>query len=427
MKRYWKRRNVTALRSNSKSLTLFGLLLILVLSMLGHAVALGDTQQGSTDLTEDKPEVQWYAAFAHVSLDEAMRRLRLQDTIDNMDASIRKNYDDIFAGIYIQHKPEYKVIVQFAETVPSGISQLVPNALRNDTEIRQVKSTQKDLEKARSHAEKLLKAKKLSIESYIDTTKNIAVISIDSRSLFQGELDSVEELQNFLISSDQSLLGKIQVGLDLVKTMPDESSDASNQPSSDDWRYVRGGAKLYKSNMASYCTAGFTVWKGTEGKRGLSTAGHCSDVVKYFRYIDLELEQEYYSPPYDVSWFTPIGGWAVTNQIDVGQWGVIDIWYDKWRWAQHSGDAVCKYGRTTGPACGFIKSNSYNGVQVLTHIFVDSGDSGGPFWLNTTAYGTTVKQIIWWEDWEIGWVRGSSYAPVDQLYQQLNVRQGNRI
>ncbi len=174
--------------------------------------------------------------------------------------------------------------------------------------------------------------------------------------------------------------------------------------------------------MASYCTAGFSVWKGTVGKRGLSTAGHCSEVIKYFKYIDLQFEQDYYAPPYDVSWFTPIGGWAVTNQINVGRWGLIDIWADIWRWAQHSGDAVCKYGRTTGPACGLKKSNSYNDAQVLTDIFTDYGDSGGPFWFGTTAYGTAVKQVIWWEDWEIGWIRGSSYAPVDQLYQQLNVR-----
>jgi len=145
-------------------------------------------------------------------------------------------------------------------------------------------------------------------------------------------------------------------------------------------------------------------------------------VKYYFRYIELHRENFIHQPPLDVAWHTPIGAWPVVNQIDVGRWGIKDIWSDKWRWAQHPGDTVCKYGRATGPACGFIRSNSYNGVQVLTDISVDHGDSGGPFWLGNTAYGTTVLQVTWWEDWETGWIRGSAYAPVDQLYNELHVR-----
>ena len=405
-------------------LILVGLLFALLAFIPAYSIASGNAQKGSNDFTRDMFEVQWYADYAHVSLDEAVRRLRLVDVIDEMDANIRENYDDVFAGIFIQHKPEYKVVIQFARTIPSGAFQLIPGPLQNDIEVRQVKFSQKELEKARAQAVKLLEEEGLQVISDINTQENTVFLSIDSRSLPETRFISVDDIQDYLVTADNTLKGKLQIDLDRIKIVanpPDDNPNRSTNPEDDDWRYVRGGAKLYKSDMASYCTAGFTVWKGTEGKAGLSTAGHCWDVTKYFTYIDLHLEQAYWQYPYyDVAWHTPIGNWNIINQINIGRWGIRDIWADKWRWAQHPGDPVCKYGRTTGPDCGLIKSNSLYGTRVWTYIYVEGGDSGGPNWLNSTAYGTTVSQIRWREDTH--WYVGSTYAPVDQLYKKLNVR-----
>ncbi len=412
------------------SLMFLGLLFGLLAFIPGHSIASGNAQKGSEGLTKNMPEVQWYADYAHVSLNEAVRRLRLQNVIDDMDANIRENYDDVFAGIYIEHNPEYKVVVQFARMIPSGAFQLIPEALQNDIEIRQVKFTQKELEKARAQAVKLLEKEGLQVISDIDTQENTVLLSIDSRSLPETQFISVDDIQNYLVSADNTLKGKLQIDLDRVKIAANTPGDIPAQsagPEDYDWHYVKGGAMLRDANMNPQCTAGFTVWYGLEGKYGLSTAGHCADneptdVKYYFTYIQLHRENFIHEPPLDVAWHTPIGAWPVINQINIGSWGIRDIWADKWGWAQHPGDVVCKYGRTTGPECGFIKSHSFNGAQVKTYIFVNGGDSGGPFWLDDTAYGTTVSQVTWWEDWEIGWVTGSYYAPVDQLYNELHVR-----
>ena len=64
------------------------------------------------------------------------------------------------------------------------------------------------------------------------------------------------------------------------------------------------------------------------------------------------------------------------------------------------GDPVCKYGRTTGYTCGTIESKTYDpdGSETqfaATFIYVDGGDvnlsepgdSGGPWFYGTSAYG----------------------------------------
>ena len=345
-------------------LMLLGLLFALIALLPIRSTASGNAQKRSAGLTKDMPEVQWYADHYHVGLDEAVRRLRLQDTIDDMDANIRKDYDNIFAGIYIQHEPEYKVVVQFARTIPQNVHRLIPDELQNDVILQKVRFSLNELEKARSSSVALLGKKGIHAISDIDTPNNMAILSVDSSSVI-NKFSSAEAVEEYLISLNPMMRGALHVEIDSIFT--DNLLNAPFQPLSPEDNYVRGGAMLRDASMNPMCTAGFTVAvSGQEGIRGLSTAGHCADndpwdVKYYFTYIELHRENFIHQPPYDVAWHTPIGSWSITNQIDIGNWGIRDIWHDKWRWAQHPGDVVCKYGRTTGPECSRIKSNSYMG------------------------------------------------------------------
>jgi hypothetical protein len=78
---------------------------------------------------------------------------------------------------------------------------------------------------------------------------------------------------------------------------------------------------------------------------------------------------------------------------------------------------VCKFGRTTGYGCGTVATTSQDGVNVrLDDITVDFGDSGGPWYVNTTAYGTTIARCV------LG--NGNPcaiYGPVDQIYNILGL------
>ncbi len=188
---------------------------------------------------------------------------------------------------------------------------------------------------------------------------------------------------------------------------------------------MSGGAKLYAyaNGQGDWGTAGFPIWKGTWGMRGISGPAHGPRMTYYFKYIPIPRQESAYGAGVDVAWYSvPSTPYVVTNQINIGRWGIRDIWADKWRWAQQDGEYICKYGRATGPGCGLIISNTFDEPSkpiecVLTNIPVDYGDSGGPNWSGYTAYGTTKSHVEFSDG-----TFGSVYAPVDQLYQYLNVR-----
>ena len=125
--------------------------------------------------------------------------MRLQDTIDDMDANIRKDYDNTFADIYIQHEPEYKVVVKFARTIPPNVYRLISDKLQNDVILQKIRFSLNELEKARSSSVALLEKKGIHAISDIDTPSNMAILSVDSSSAI-NRFSSVEAVEKYLIS-----------------------------------------------------------------------------------------------------------------------------------------------------------------------------------------------------------------------------------
>ncbi|RZN37674.1 MAG: hypothetical protein EF813_05580 [Methanosarcinales archaeon] len=60
-------------------------------------------------------DAQEYASDMGVSTDEALRRLQLQDSIGELNAEISTNEVATFAGLWIEHTPKYRVVVQFTQ------------------------------------------------------------------------------------------------------------------------------------------------------------------------------------------------------------------------------------------------------------------------------------------------------------------------
>lgn len=58
-------------------------------------------------------DVQQYAEEMGVSLDEAMRRFQYMDDIGELNATLNAHEQDTFAGLWVEHQPEFRVIVLF--------------------------------------------------------------------------------------------------------------------------------------------------------------------------------------------------------------------------------------------------------------------------------------------------------------------------
>lgn len=59
------------------------------------------------------PAAEFYAEKYKVSLEEALHRIKLQPDIGSLNAKLEMAEVESFAGLWIEHEPSYKVVIQF--------------------------------------------------------------------------------------------------------------------------------------------------------------------------------------------------------------------------------------------------------------------------------------------------------------------------
>jgi streptogrisin C len=163
-------------------------------------------------------------------------------------------------------------------------------------------------------------------------------------------------------------------------------------------------SEIYGGLPLSKCTSGFSVRQTQDPYlRGITTAGHCDNNLSY-NGINLIFMTQLYAGSYDIQWHRA-PGFTVTNKIKDGNHTTRFITSTKHRNNQVIGECVCKYGKTTGYTCGHINSKTlcpsrppscqptYIRVSATAGFspLLGGGDSGGPWFLGNTAYGTSVS------------------------------------
>lgn len=158
-------------------------------------------------------------------------------------------------------------------------------------------------------------------------------------------------------------------------------------------------ANIYGGLSLTSCTSGFSVVKGIILKTyGITTDGHCNNAQSYSG-TSLTFQSEKNTGSYDIQWHTA-PGYTVTNKIKMSsQDATRDITGTKSRSSQSVGEYVCKYGKTTGWGCGYIRSKDLDSTYIWvantagTDDLSEPGDSGGPWFLANDAYGTMTAKI----------------------------------
>ena len=149
--------------------------------------------------------------------------------------------------------------------------------------------------------------------------------------------------------------------------------------------------------------------KASTGDRGVTTAGHCADGQSWNGYY-LSWMGGTTGGMYDIQWNRADPPLNARNLVWTGTYAQA-IYFVKFRASQYVGEYVCKYGKTTGFACGFIQDKNFDGVNVRVNVNVEGGDSGGPWFQNNVAYGTTTLK----------YGNQTIYGPVDHIYNILGV------
>ncbi|MEA3488600.1 MAG: hypothetical protein U9R10_05045 [Euryarchaeota archaeon] len=152
------------------------------------------------DIEEDPLlyDAQGYASDTGVSIDEARHRFQLQDIAGELGAELTTNETETFAGLWIVHTPEFRVVVQFTRDSEETIKPYLKRhtELANIVEVRTANVSLTELRIAQVDATYSVSAFDIRVESGISLLNNsveLYVLKAD-RSRFDDALQ-IGEIQ----------------------------------------------------------------------------------------------------------------------------------------------------------------------------------------------------------------------------------------
>jgi hypothetical protein len=347
------------------------------------AAAAPKLQTADEALAQDAGE---YARRRSVSLDEAKRRLRAQEDSVAVTDRLRTALRGRLAGISIEHEPQYRIRVLLTGTAPvDQVALAAGSPLPVVFELGAAATREEIVAAMRQHQP--------TLRSELPNGRGMG---LDPRTgelvLLVAPMDA-DRLGVAAIMERAETLTRVPVRVEVV-----------NRPNTD---MARGGARVEGVDPADgkryACTTGFVVQKGAQ--TAVLTAAHCPDELIYRDPAGRPLPLQF------------VGQWGVaTRDVQIHLTGTEDepIFYaDRrngslrpltgWRTREstRAGDIVCHWGESSGYSCSEVALTDFAPPgdlcggpcepvwTTVTGPSCKAGDSGGPIFIGTTAFGIT--------------------------------------
>lgn len=334
-------------------------------------------------------DAQWYARSEGVTHAEAVRRLRMQAQMGDLIARLRNAHRARLAGVVIDHKPTYRLRVRLKGTIPVqaeehafGGSQL-PVAFETGA-----KAT---LEELRASIEKNQSALRR-------VYPNLAGIGTDEKT---------SEIVVTVVATDEAGIAAARAKLADAVTLLGQPARIEVVPAYPRRLDVRGGSRV----SPSLCTSAFVVRNNTTGVTGVTTAGHCDNALTYYNPngtsipLTLVSGSEIDDADQDVQVHTSTYAERPEFYWDDNKTTVRVLSGRRLKSSTAANDNVCHRGEATGYSCGYVQQTNFaptNSTNTLCNggpcaatwvrvtgagLECDGGDSGGPFFASTVAFG----------------------------------------
>jgi hypothetical protein len=333
-------------------------------------------------LAQDAAE---YARANAVSQEEALRRLRAQQESVPATDRLRETYRDRLAGISMEHRPQYRIVVLLAGPEPVPPQSIFAGGMHVPVVfIAGAAATHDQLVSAMREHQAAISARYPRLRGMgVDPRTAEIVVMVQDAGIYEGAEAMESELEAL-------------TGVPIrIRELQGEDSNSS----------IEGGARVEGIDPANgrryACTTGFVV---TDGSRtGIVTAAHCPDSVTY------------YAPGLEAIPLEFVGQWGARYQdvqVHVGAASEGPFFFadpekrtarrlTSWRnrSSTRAGDAVCRRGETTGYSCSLVELVDFAPPGDLCGGPCDpvwvtvagptcrSGDSGGPVFSGTIAFG----------------------------------------
>ncbi|MES2137756.1 MAG: hypothetical protein V4502_11945 [Pseudomonadota bacterium] len=354
-------------------------ILALILALLAVPAAAQPVETHDQALSEDSV---LYAGQFGVTPDEALRRLKAQQASVEATNEISREFADRLAGISIDHKPNYRIVVLLTggEPVADRSAAGVPIVFRAGAKATHAQA----VEAMRKHL--------IDLRSELPGARGAGY---DQRTGQVVLLVTPNDARRFGIDSIRARAEQISgVPVRVVINNLDESN-----MSVDGGGRVEGISSV--TGRPNRCTTGFVVTNGEQ--TAISTAAHCPDQLTYVDqdgttvslpligswgagYQDVQINGSPNSP--DPQFYANRGANALRR---------VETWRNSA--STRAGDFVCHYGESSGYSCALVQLTDYAPPGALcggpcspTWITVDgpgciAGDSGGPVFSGSVAFG----------------------------------------
>lgn len=354
-------------------------LYVAIMALLGVGTTVAATTPALADplSTVVDQDAGMYAKEFGVPIAVARDRLANQPIVDAYAASLEQRFPDRVAGIWFEHRPEYRLVVRLTTGALDGVA--VPSAL-GVTPVQVRADAARPLRVVRAELERL--------RPQIDRELPGVSSGIDVRT---GEI-VLHAYGAGAATAQQSIDGLRQVSSVPVRVRAHASTLRRTN--------IHGGKRL------STCTSGFTVQHNTSDAKGFITAAHCGNSQIYYETADRSYAAAYQSGLYDghhdVQWHTvPSGGNVYPRFYADSDTTPRDLTGSRGRDQQQVGDYACHRGMTTRYSCGRVEDKEFApddgcgvGRCANTWMLVEGGllacyygDSGGPWFVGNIALG----------------------------------------
>lgn len=343
---------------------------------------------------------------------EAQKRIDLQSDIMALAESLNSGNDPDFGGIYVQQQPVFRIVVSFADRDDrkAFVDSISPR-IRQYVQIRPAKRSKGQV----------ISDQKLLDRAFAEFSEPFVGGYNLETERFEYIVGSEGVAERFRATVPERLKSDLTVS---IGALPGNESAPTGVQSGDT---IRGGQTAYFSSLSPACTFSYAVTYTKDGvaKRGILTAGHCSNtLVHKLATHNVTLSGPDYDKEtcgvggqhdYQIMETTGMGTSYTIEYKDKNSIpefpasGTLDLTGTRSVANSYGGMVVCKSGQTTGITCGEITSTNTtfreinsscpSGTASGGYIRVSKsnqtdlsagGDSGGPWFV----YPGTSQNIL---------------------------------